>query len=252
MRVLVTGGTGTLGRHVVSRLLDGGHAVRVLSRRERSAEAWAGAPAVEWAVGDLRAGRGVDAAVAGQQVIVHCATGRGDVAAARQLLDAARSAGSPHLVYISIVGVDRVPFVYYRAKLEVERLVAASRLPFSILRATQFHNLVTAVFGAQRRLPVLMVPARTDVQPVDAGEVATRLAEIAAGEPVGRAPDFGGPEVRHGTDLARVFLAAHGLRRRVVSVWLPGKAGRGYREGGHLAPDRAEGRITFEQFLAAR
>jgi uncharacterized protein YbjT (DUF2867 family) len=249
--ILVTGGTGTLGREVVQRLTaEPGAQVRVLSRRPAPAEP---GPA-GWATGDLRAGRGIDAAVAGAGVIVHCATslGSGDADAARHLIDAARRAGRPHLVYISIVGVDRVPVGYYKAKLEVERQVEGSGLPWTVLRATQFHQLILRGCEMLGRLPVLLVPAATSFQLVEAGEVAARLARLATGPPSGRVPDMGGPEVRRADDLARLYLQARGRRRPVLPVRLPGAAFAGYRNGYHLAPDHPDGRVTFAQFLAER
>jgi uncharacterized protein YbjT (DUF2867 family) len=246
--ILVTGGTGTLGRVMVQRLTEQGRDVRVLSRRPPPAER---GPA-GWATGDLKTGRGIDAAVAGAGVIVHCATGLGDVRAARHLIEAARRAGRPHLAYISIVGVDRVPVGYYKSKLEVERLVESSGLPWTVLRATQFHDLILRGCRALARLPVMMVPGSTSFQPIDAGEVAERLAELAAGPAAGRVPDMGGPEVRGAADLARSYLQASGRHRPVLQVRLPGAAFAGYRRGDHLTPEHAVGRITFAQFLAAR
>jgi uncharacterized protein YbjT (DUF2867 family) len=247
--ILVTGGTGTLGRLVVQRLTPGAQ-VRVLSR----GPAPPGHDQAGWATGDLRAGRGVDAAVSGAAVIVHCATtlGKGDVQVARHLIGAARRAGSPHLVYISIVGVDRVPVGYYKSKLEAERLVEDSGLPWTMLRATQFHQLILRGCGLLARLPVLLVPAATSFQPIDADEVAARLAELATGPPAGRVPDMGGPEIRGAGDLARSYLEARGRHRLVLPVRLPGAAFAGYRSGYHLAPDQAVGRVTFAEFLTAR
>jgi uncharacterized protein YbjT (DUF2867 family) len=246
---LVTGATGTLGRQLVPRLVAAGRDVRALSRRAHAAEE----ARVEWVVGNLRGGTGQERAVTGVDAIVHCATSqRGDLDAARQLLRAAARAGSPHLVYVSIVGIDRVPVGYYRTKLAVERLVADSGLPFTILRATQFHDLILTMFSTQRRLPALLVPARTSVQPVDAGEVADRLTELVAGGPARRVADFGGPEIRDSGDLARRYLRAFGRRRAVLSVPVPGKIGRALRDGGQLAPAHAAGQLTFDQFVATR
>ncbi|MEV8311036.1 NAD(P)H-binding protein [Streptomyces flavidovirens] len=248
--ILVTGATGTLGRPVVDRLLADGAVVRAMSRRPRSGS---DDRPYEWAVCDLASGAGLDAAVRGVGTIVHCATNaRNDVATTRRLIEAARRAGTPHLVYISIVGVDRVPFPYYDSKLAAERLVEASGLPWTILRTTQFHDLVATMTLAQRRLPVTLVPAGLRFQPVEVTEVAGRLAELAQRAPSGRVPDMGGPEVREARDLAASTLRAAGRRRPLVPVRLPGKAFRAFREGGILAPDRAVGTVTFEEYLEGR
>jgi uncharacterized protein YbjT (DUF2867 family) len=172
--------------------------------------------------------------------------------AARVLLAAARRAGRPHLVYISIVGIDRVPVGYYRSKLATERLIADCGLPWTILRATQFHDLIARGCAALARLPVLPVPAATSFQPVDAGEVAARLAELATGTPSGRVSDMAGPQVRAAADLARSYLGASGRYRRVQPVWLPGRAAAAARRGGLLAPGHASGQVSFEDFLASR
>ncbi|MFG3499101.1 SDR family oxidoreductase [Streptomyces sp. NPDC047928] len=240
--ILVTGGTGTLGRHVTERLREEGHEVRVLSRRSG-----------EYAV-DLIQGTGLDAAVAGVDTVVHCASSPrgGDERAARNLIEAARGAGVAHVVYISIVGVDRVPLGYYRTKLAVERLIEESGLGWTVLRATQFHELVLTLLQGCARLPVMPVPAGVADQPVEVAEVAGRLAALAAAEPAGRVPDMGGPQVRALHDLARAYLRATGRRRPVVGVPLFGKAYRGFRAGGHLAPERAVGTVTFEEFLTRR
>ncbi|WP_018684735.1 SDR family oxidoreductase [Actinokineospora enzanensis] len=235
MTILVTGGTGTLGRDVVRALPE----ARVLSRSSGETR------------GDLLTGAGLADALAGVTVVVHCATtlGRKDVAATENLVAAARRAGSPHLVYISIVGVDRVPLPYYRAKLAVERLIEASGLPYTILRATQFHQLIAKLFDMQRLL--LLYPSFS-FQPVDTETVARRLAELAAGPAQGRVPDLGGPTVRTARDLAGQYLAATGKRAVRVPVRLPGKTFAAYRRGDHLAPDHADGKVEFAAYLADR
>jgi uncharacterized protein YbjT (DUF2867 family) len=249
--ILVTGGTGTLGRLVTERLRTDGHEVRVLSRHSQP-----------YAV-DLREGTGLAEAVAGVDTIVHCATSArgGDDRAARNLISAAREAGVRHLVYISIVGVDQVPFGYYRTKFAVEKLIEESGLGWTILRATQFHDLVLQVLEASAKLPVLLLPAGISDQPVEVAEVADRLAELATGAPGkdvppaegwGRVPDMGGPQVLTLAALARSYLGATGRSRRIVNLPLAGKAYRAFRAGGHLAPDHAVGTITFEQYLGER
>jgi uncharacterized protein YbjT (DUF2867 family) len=148
------------------------------------------------------------------------------------------------------VGVDRVPYRYYRAKLQAERLIQGSGLPWTIMRATQFHQLVLLVARGLARLPVVPVPAATSFQPIDADEVADRLAGLAAGPPAGRVADLGGPQIRPAAELLRAYLDAAGRRRPVLPVRLPGAVFASYRRGGHLAPDRAVGRRTWEEFLA--
>jgi uncharacterized protein YbjT (DUF2867 family) len=247
--ILVTGGTGTLGRVLVIRLAGAGHKVRVLSRRPRppSAEPHA------WATGDLRRGQGIAEAVAGADVIIHCATAaRGDDVAAANLMATAHRGGAPHLVYISIVGVDTVPLGYYRTKLKTERLIRESGLPWTIQRTTQFHDLILLACTALARLPVMLVPAGISFQPLDVAEVAERLARLAAAPAAGRVPDMAGPQVRSSAELARSYLRVAGRRRGVLPVWLPGAAAVGFRRGGHLAPGNAVGRVTFEQFLDRR
>ncbi|WP_030706560.1 SDR family oxidoreductase [Streptomyces sp. NRRL F-2580] len=241
--ILVTGGTGTLGSQVVTRLRDAGHEVRVLSRH-----------APDHPV-DLRDGGGLDAATAGAEVVVHCASSPrgGDETAAGHLIEAARRAGTVrNVVYISIVGVDQVPYPYYQVKHKVERMLEESGLGWTVLRTTQFHDLVHGYFRAMAKLPVLLVPAGTRDQPISVDEVADRLAALAAAPPAGRVPDMGGPESRDMTDLARAYLRGTGRRRPVLPVRLPGKAFAAFRRGAHLTPAHAVGKATFEDFLSAR
>lgn len=185
---------------------------------------------------------------------MHCASTQtgGDEKAAANLIAAARRAGVGHLVYISIVGVDQVPLGYYRSKLAVEKQVEESGLGWTVLRATQFHDLLVRVLRAMAKSPAMVLPAGVSDQPVEAAEVADRLAELAAGSPAGRVADLGGPEVRSFESLARAYVKATGRRRAVVNVPLVGKAYRGFRAGGHLAPERAVGKGTFEEYLARR
>jgi uncharacterized protein YbjT (DUF2867 family) len=254
--LLVTGGTGTLGRHVLDRLRGTGLDVRVLSRHDHDP-----AEGVEYVTGDLATGEGIDAAVAGVRVILHLAgSSKGDEDKARHLVAAASGAGSPHIVYVSVVGADRVPqagridrtmFGYFGAKHAAERVVAGSGLPWTTLRASQFHDLVLRVASGMAKLPVIPVPSGFRFQPVDSGEVADRMVELALGAPAGLVPDMAGPRIHPLADLVRSYLEAVGKRRLLVPLPLPGRAARAVRDGAVLAPDRAVGRRTWEEFLAA-
>ncbi|MFE7317703.1 SDR family oxidoreductase [Streptomyces sp. NPDC057555] len=248
--LLVTGGTGTLGRAVVGRLLAGGHDVRSLSRHPHTGT---GPTHPRSYAVDLRDGTGLAEAVAGVDTVVHCASApTGDAEAAGRLIAAARRAGVRHLVYISIVGVDRIPLGYYRAKLAVERLVAESGIGWTVLRTTQFHDLLLGMVKAGARSPVVPVPSGIRFQPVDAGEVADRLAELALTEPAGRVADMGGPEVLTADEVVRATLAAGGRRRLLLPVWLPGGTAAALRRGENLTPEHADGRRRYAEFLAAR
>src|ERR671917_1839692 len=255
--ILVTGGTGTLGRIVVRRLRDAGSNVRALSRRSHEADA-----GIEFMTGDLATGEGIEPAVDGVETIVHLAgSPKGDEDKARNLVRAASRVGATHLVYISVVGADRIPvdsrvdramFGYFASKLAAERIVADSGLPFTTLRATQFHDLILTVAQQMAKLPLVPIPARFRVQPVDADEVAARLVELTLGEPAGLVPDMGGPRVYGAAELLRGYLRASKRRRLIVPVWLPGRAARVFRAGGNLASEQAVGHRSWEEFLAER
>ncbi|MFJ5230604.1 SDR family oxidoreductase [Kitasatospora sp. NPDC088391] len=251
--LLVTGATGTLGGEVLR--LAAGRPVRALTRRDAPPER-DGADGVDWRTGDLTAGTGLDRALAGVDAVIHCASDPArpgnDLPALRHLLAAADRAGVRHLVYVSIVGVDLVPFRYYRAKLACEHLLAAAGPNWSVLRATQFPQLLDSMLAGLSRLPVLPMPAGTPVQPVAPAEVAARLLELAAGDPVGRAADFAGPEVHDATDLAASWARAVGRRRRVLPVRLPGRLGAALRAGGLTAPEHRAGTATWGDHLATK
>ena len=255
--ILVTGGTGTLGRLVVRRLRDAGCDVRVLSRRSHDS-----GDGIQFATGDLATGEGIEAAVDGIETIVHCAgSAKGDEEKARNLVRAASGIGAQHLVYISVVGADRIPMVsrvdramfgYFESKRAAERVVEDSGLPWTTLRATQFHDLLLTVARQMAKLPVIPVPAGFRFQPVDAGEVATRLVELTLGEPSGLVPDIAGPRVYGVNELVRSYLRASHRNRLIMPVKLPGKAASAFRAGANLAPEQAVGRRTWEEFLNDR
>lgn len=245
-RVLVTGGTGVLGRRVVERLGSAGVHARVLNH--------SGKP--DTIHGDLRTGEGLERAVREIDTIIHCASSpfrrarQVDVEGTGRLLEVAREAGVSHLVYISIVGIDRAAsYPYYKVKLDTERVVEASPVPYTILRATQFYDLVLMALRSVDRLPVMAIPKGFLGQPIDAGEVADRLVELALSEPAGRVPDIGGPEVRTLADAARAYLEVSGRRRRILEIPVPGKTARAFREGALTCPDQAYGELRWEDFL---
>src|SRR5207244_2439574 len=142
MTILVTGAAGHLGRDFVRIAAAAGHTIQALSRQPAPAGG-----SLRWVTGDLSTGDGLAAAVDGMDAVVHAAGEPRnalavDVDGTRRLSDAAHQAGVSHFVFVSILGVDRIPAAYYRHKLAAERIVADSGVPFSILRASQFHYFV--------------------------------------------------------------------------------------------------------------
>ena len=254
--ILITGGTGNLGSALVPRLLDAGRTVRILSR-----SAHPDTEGVEYVVGDLETGVGIDAAVAGAEIVVHGAgSAKGDAAKAGTLVAALRRAGTArHLLYMSVVGADTTPVVsgvdrstlgYFEAKRKAELSVAGSGIPFTTLRATQFHSFFVAIVELGLKLPFVPSFAGFRYQPVDVRDVAERLAELTLAEPTGLVDEIGGPSVYPMEDLLRQYLRATGRRRPVVPMRIPGGAAKAQRAGANLALDHATGTRTWEEFLA--
>ena len=245
MTVLVTGGTGRAGAELVRQLRAGGHEVRVASRS-------AGEDRV---VVDYASGAGLVAALDGIDTVVHCVGGTAgtDRSALEAVVRAARAvAARPHLIYLSIVGVDRIPLGYYRGKYAAELSLEASGLPFTVQRATQFHQLVGGLVKVLCRPPVALVPQGVAFQPISTATVATRLVELVQAGPGVRAPDVGGPEVLSLRELAEQFLAAGGRHRRLVDLPLPGRVVGSLKSGANLTADHALPGPTFADYLRSR
>jgi uncharacterized protein YbjT (DUF2867 family) len=257
VNVLVTGGTGTLGRVVVGAVRDAGHRAVTMSRTP----APDAAAAPRWATAHLVTGEGLAAAVADMDVIVHAASDpRGNPAAdeegTRRLAAAAHAAHVGHLVFVSIVGIDRIPLPYYARKLAAERALAASGQPYSILRVTQFHSFIDRLFGnAAAAVPLVMpLPAGYQVQSVGLHDVAARLLRAIDDGPRGLLPDFGGPERMSAHRAARLWQQARGVRKPIVPFPSLSARARAFRAGYNTlpadTPTENRGRLSWEEWLA--
>lgn len=245
LTIAVAGGTGTVGRHVVDVARRRGHDVVVLSRGTGV---------------DLVTGAGLEQALDGVDVVVDVSSQVSQKseesraffgAVTRNLLAAEAHAGARHHVALSIVGIDRAPEGYYAGKALQEELVRASDVPWTILRATQFHEFASQIHGAIRLGPFVVVP-RMVSEPVAAIEVAERVVDLAEGPPQGRVRDLGGPHREQMADMVRRWGAAAGRSGRVVAVPLPGALGRAMRDGSLVTgPDADHGTTTFDQWLAS-
>ena len=206
--------------------------------------------------GDLLTGTGVAEAVAGSECIVHLAsaprgeTQKVDVLGTQGLVEMARRAQVPHLVYVSIVGVDRVPYAYYKAKLAGEKAVQGGQVPWTILRATQFYSFIDILLRDRAEVPLMVVPKGWRLQPVDAGEVAAKVMECVLTGPRGMLPEFGGPEVTTSEQLAQSWKAAHAVHRPLLAIPIPGRVSRALGKGGATCPDNRFGRIRWNQWMA--
>jgi uncharacterized protein YbjT (DUF2867 family) len=248
--ILVTGGAGTLGRQVVRHLSQSGYPVRGMSRRASPGEDWSGA---EWVQGNLETGAGLAEAVRGMDVVVHLAAKgnwKVDFEGTCRLLKVVQEAGISHLVFMSIVGIDTVPWDGGKAKLASEDRIAHSGLPWSTLRATQFHYAIDLLMNFLTKLPpIALMPTDLLLQPVAEEEVARRLVEIVQAGPSGRLPDMGGPQVYTSGELARIWLKQRGMRRAILPLFLPGKMVSRLRQGGNTCPQQATGTISWETWI---
>jgi uncharacterized protein YbjT (DUF2867 family) len=248
MTVAVVGGTGTLGALVVADLLGRGERVAVLSRRA------AGVPAgAEHRRVDLTSGEGLDLALDGVRAVVDASNSQKTaketlVAGTTRLLEAGARAGVANHVTISIVGCDRLAISYYKVKVEQEEALEAGEVPWTLLRATQFHQLVDSALAAAGRFGVR--PTGTaKVQPIDPAPVAARLAEAALAAPAGRLPDIGGPRVQTLTELSDAWGRARGKHRLHLRVPAWGKIGKALAAGA-ICDERASAPgEDFEEWL---
>jgi len=247
--ILVTGGTGTIGRRVVPLLQAAGSKIRVLSRHADDR-----GDGVEYVAVDLLTGEGLDQALDGVDVVLHLAGGpKGDEIGTRNLVAAAERAKVGHLVHISVTAVDQLPLTYFTSKLGAEQAVRGSSVPWTVLRVAQLHDFAWNAVRTMAKLPVLPVPGGLRFQPVDSRDVAERLAELTLGEPQGLVPDLVGPKVYSLAELARDYLRTTGKHRLSLPIRVPGKAGKVYRAGGNLTLTGATvGTHTWEEFVAAQ
>jgi len=230
--------------------------VRVMSRRPPP-----GQPGVEWATADLASGTGVREATTGVDVVLHLAslpyrgrrTDAVDIEGTRTLTEAAARAGVGHVIYVSIVGADAIPWPYFRKKLAAEERLRSGQVAWSIVRATQFYPLLDTMLSWAARLPVLAGPANVPGRPVDPADVAARLIAAAESGPSLAVAEFAGPEVLTFAELAAQWLEATGRpRRHLLDLPLPGRLGRAF-EAGHAVPAAAQlGSQTWHSWLTRR
>jgi uncharacterized protein YbjT (DUF2867 family) len=246
--VAVVGGTGTIGAPVATALLARDAAVRVLCRNATKVPVGAEHRRV-----DLTSGDGLAEALAGVDAVIDAVNStrrpkKTLVEGTGRLLEAGAAAGVGHHLTISIVGIEHIPSSYYRDKILQERAVEAGPVPWSILRATQFHELLDMAFGYAARVGLRPTGAGK-LQPMDPLVAAERLADAALAPPAGRLPDIAGPRIATISDLSHAWASARGRRRLPLRIPSIGKAGKALAAGELCAPDGAAGGEDFEEWL---
>lgn len=266
MRVLVTGGTGKLGRELLPRVSEVGHEVVALTRRPMSVDA--PAQAVR---GDLSTGQGIEEAIEGCDAVIHAATsGFGDrytlswaifhrsavdVGGTRRLLETAQHVGIEHFLFTSIVGMDGVPgwpsiYRYFKHKLAAEALVRDASLQWSIVRLTQFHPLLDQILEWQFRKPGPVFSLEMAGQPIDPSDAADVVTSCLAHGPSKDVLEFGGPQILTGREIVEEWRAQRGVKRKPHHFRAPGKLGRAMAEGALTCPNNIAGRITWHEWLS--
>ncbi len=255
MKVLITGGRRGLGRMLVRSVSALGHEVRVMSRYPRPDST---PIQVEWAQADLASNAGVAPSLEDVGTVIHLASDPRnadavDVTGTKYLLEAANSTRIGHLIYISIVGVDQIDYGYYQKKLTAERIIEAGDVPYSILRATQFHSLLNSMISTAARLPLIMpLPTDFKFQSVAEVEVVEQLVRIVGAAPQGRLPDFGGPDVLSLGEMARTWMDIMHVRKWLLRFPLPGSVAVAFRAGRNTAPQGVRGRMSWRDWLIRR
>ena len=248
-RVLLTGATGVLGQELLVQFRAAGHQVIGASRSPPSDDEF------DWVELDLASGRGIREAVEDIDIIVHAASdARGDtytvdVQGTNRLLEAADQVDVQNFVYVSIVGIDEIPYSYYKHKLEAERSIEGSSVPSTILRITQFYPFVAFLLGLVRKLPVWPLPTNFKLQPIDPTDAAQVLVEHTKLDASGRIPDIGGPEVLSAREIAEEYRESIGLRRPIIRFPIPGEVASAFRAGNAICPERDIGTKPWRDWL---
>ncbi|GAB4041943.1 SDR family oxidoreductase [Spirosoma jeollabukense] len=259
-KVLVIGGSGVLGSAVVNELQKNKVDFLTGSRHQIKTDAYSKvnqSTDIPWQPVDLITGEGLQASLIGVDTVLHLASGQGkigqgpfEVAITRNLLKAVRQSDVKHLIHISIVGIDKIPFSYYRAKLDTEALIRESQVPYTILRATQFHDFVE--FGLRKllSLPIGFVPKKLRLQPIHLDAVVKRLYELAEAGNQNTILNLGGPQVYELGTLAKIWMQYRRITKPIVSIPILGSLMNAIAQGNATCPEKAIGSKTWNDYLA--
>lgn len=248
MRILVTGSTGQLGSAIVNQLKGSDYKVRLTSRKKPE-----GIGHCEWVYSDLLSGEGLEEAVNDVEVIIHAATSPIknskiiEVSGFEQFLSKIQHI--KHFIYPSIVGIEEIPLKYYKLKYEAEELLKNSSIPYTIVRATQFHHFVENLLLSKPHFKRYLIPGSIKFQSVDVGEFGDHLIGLMNNGPQGKTDDFGGPKIMTLREMAEQKIKINNETNKVFSFSIPGTLYNSFLEGKNTNDNQKIGKITFEEFL---
>lgn len=264
MKILITGGTGVLGT-VLAQELKSQNADFVLASRHLSkTQSYAKdvvqeAAKTNWRKLDLVKNEGVKQALEGIHTAVHLASGFGkvhgqaeDIVAIKNLIDAAQKIDLQHLIFISIVGVDKVPLAYYQTKYQVEQYIKQQKVPFTILRVTQFHNFIEAQIQQMVRLPIGFVPKKLKSQPIQLEAAAKEITKLIKAGVQNEVLNIGGKEVLDFGTFAKTLLHYTKKSKPIVNVPIIGKFMHALAEGNLTCKEVSLKSCTWEEYLVKK
>ncbi|MBD2700396.1 NAD(P)H-binding protein [Spirosoma sp. BT702] len=258
-KVLVIGGTGVLGTSVVNTLQQQQIEFVIGSRSQVKKGSYSivnQSTDFPWKRVDLATGEGLAEALIGIDTVIHLASAPTkiggepfEVVTTRNLLKALNQSKAKHLIYSSIVGVDKVPFSYYRAKLAAEKLIQQQGIPYSILRATQFHDLINFLIRKLLFLPIGFVPKQLKFQPIHVDAVSSELSRLAQAGPQQTVLNLGGPQLFTLETMTRLWMKIHGKLKPLVPIPTIGGLMKSFEKGENTCPEKAVGSKTWEEYL---
>ena len=173
-----------------------------------------------------------------------------DIEGTHNLINATNKNKTRHIIYISIVGIDKSDYPYYKTKSDVENIIQECGIPFTILRTTQFHNLVLNIINSLENLDgIINVPEGMRFQSIDVGEVAGYLVELIKEAAYGLLSGRGGPEIPDIEEMVKSYLEISGSTNTFRLCKIKNERNDMFSSGITLCPSNKYGKITWREFL---
>lgn len=259
--ILILGGTGVLGSAVSNWLQNNQVDYRIGSRHPVKTESYSmvnQSAASTWTHVDLVTGEGLAESLVGVDTVLHLASGPGKIGResfesvlTRNILNAIPKSDVKHLIYCSIVGIDKIPYSYYRAKLDSEALIRNSQVRYTILRATQFHNLIDYFISKLMQFPIGFLPGKLLAQPIHVDAVAQKLYELVLAGNQNTILNLGGPQVLDFHTLAHSWMTYRHISKPVLPIPSLGALMSAIAKGYNTCPEMAVGSKTWDNYLVA-